>query len=98
FTNANSDKFHFDYLSIDTTTLDIVPDTLPTQGKLLPDDTDHVFFYDDFSSGFSTIWQGDTAAFEPVAGRLRLREHSTSPAHVAVSNNRLINTVWEAGI
>lgn len=98
FTSANSDKFHFDYFSIDTTTTDIILDTLPSALKLLPDNTDNAVFYDDFSAGFPNTWLGETAAFDPVDERLKLRENGASPALVVTPSNRLNNTIWEAGI
>lgn len=98
FTSANSDKFHFDYFSIDTTMIDIVPDTSSTGDKLLPDNIENTLFYDDFSAGFPNTWLGDTTAFAPIDERLKLRESGTSPTLVATPSNRLNNTVWEAGI
>src|SRR5690606_13011007 len=59
FTRANSDKFYFDYFSIDTTSIDIAPQLPPTESKLLPDGYDNAAFYDDFSGGLLPHWQGD---------------------------------------
>lgn len=98
FTRANSDKFYFDYFSIDTTSIDIAPQLPPTESKLLPDGYDNAAFYDDFSGGLLPHWQGDSAAFEVVNKRLKVTENAVSLGFLAIGSNRLSNTVWEAGI
>lgn len=67
--------------------------------KLLPDDADEAWFYDDFSSGsLRQHWLGDNASFQIIDERVGVHDVATSPASLATSSNRLTNTTWEAGI
>jgi len=98
FTQSNSNRFHFDHFSIDTTDVNVDLELPPAEDKLLPDDVDSAMFYDDFSKGIQPHWHGDNTTFETQDQRLKLTENAPSPAFIAVANNRLANTVWEVGI
>ena len=74
-----------------------VPESPET--KLLPDDTDGAWFYDDFNTGpLQDHWQGGVASFEIIDKRVRINDATTSPIFLSTPSNRLVNTVWEAGV
>ncbi len=71
----------------------------PPEAKLLPDDTAEAWFYDSFDADqLLDHWRGDTASFEIVNERVTIKDVATSPAFLSTQNNRLANTIWEAGI
>ncbi len=66
--------------------------------KLAPDDIANALYFDDFSGGIVGHWLGDTAAVKLVDERLMLDTSASSPTVIHAANDRVRNTVWEAGI
>lgn len=66
--------------------------------RLVPDDTTGALFFDNFSGGLQSGWQGDTTAFEITTDGLLPGRQASPPAYISVASDRTYNTVWEAGI
>lgn len=66
--------------------------------KLIPDDTLGTYFFDDFSAELSSQWFGHIASFALSDQRLKLTMQAVPPVFLSMATNRLLNTLWEAGV